>query len=133
MLKVVIDTNVIISALLFGGQPAEVLRLARKQEIQNITSPAILDEIQGVLIRKFLWEPKLAKETRRWVASFSEMVEPVETVSVIPHAFDNRFLECALAGQATFIISGDHHLIDLKTFQGIIIVNPATFLRLILD
>jgi predicted nucleic acid-binding protein len=66
-----------------------------------------------------------------WVKAFSKLIKPKTRVAVIVDEPDNRILECALEGQADFIISGDHHLTDLRNYQGIKIVDPATFLELI--
>ena len=133
MLKVLIDSNVMVSALNFGGKPKDVLELARAKKILNLTSPFILEETHGVLIRKFCWQPEIARDTVDHLKQFSHLVFPKETISVIDYPPDNRILECAAAGQADYIISGDHHLTDLKTFRGIKIVDPATFIALIID
>jgi putative PIN family toxin of toxin-antitoxin system len=63
MLRVVIDTNVIISALNFGGNPKAILALARRRHIRNTTSPFIINEIERVLTRKFGWQIDV---TRLW-------------------------------------------------------------------
>lgn len=129
MLKAVIDTSVLISGVyITKGKPARVLELARKKAMQNITSPFILAELDRILRDKFLWDEKKTMRIVGWVRSFSEIVQPEESLSVISHASDNRILECALAGGADFIISGDSHLTDLECYQGVKIVNPAAFL-----
>jgi len=132
MLKVVVDTNVIISALNFGGKPSEIVDLARSRQITNITSQFILDEVEGVLIGKFSWEAVMARKAQEAIKAFSEMVTPQERISAISNCeADNRIIECALKGNARFIISGDHHLTDLGEYQGIKIYGPSTFLELI--
>ncbi len=131
MLRAVIDTNVVVSALNFGGKPKKVLELARAGKILNITSPFILGEIQGVLVRKFRWQLATAKETVTDIQKFSYLVFPAEEIAAIDYPPDNRILECAVAGRATYIISGDHHLTSLKTFRDIKIVDPAAFLAII--
>ena len=129
MLRVVIDTNVFVSALHFGGNPARIVALARRRELQNVTSNHILDELVGVLVAKFGWYPKMAAAQRRWIRTFSEVVVPRERLAIIPDPPDNRVLECALEAKAEYIVSGDRHLRDLGSFQGINIVDPATFLK----
>jgi len=131
MLRVVVDTNVIISALLFGGKPANILELARKKLIINIISEYIFMELQEVLVNKFFWQPKIAQETEAWVKSFSEVVYPEKHLAVISHSADNRILECGLEGNVDFIITGDNHLKNLKIFQGISIKDPAAFIDFI--
>lgn len=130
MLRVVIDTNVIISALNFGGNPKAVLELARKRHIHNTTSPFIINEIERVLTRKFGWQMEVTREVINDIQGFSHVVNPPETIAVIKNLPDNRILECAVAGGADYLISGDHHLTDLKTFGTINIVTPTEFLAI---
>jgi putative PIN family toxin of toxin-antitoxin system len=122
MLRVVIDTNVIISALNFGGNPKAVLELARKGRIRNATSPFIISEIERVLTRKFGWQMEVTEEVINDIQGFSHVINPPETIGIIKNRSDNRILECALAGGADYLLSGDHHLTDLKTFGTINIV-----------
>jgi putative PIN family toxin of toxin-antitoxin system len=130
MIRVVIDTNVIISALNFGGNPKAVLELARKRRIRNTTSPFIINEIERVLTRKFGWRMEVTREVINDIQGFSLIVNPPETLAVIKNLSDNRILECAVAGGADYLISGDHHLTDLKTFESINIVTPTEFLAI---
>jgi putative PIN family toxin of toxin-antitoxin system len=131
MLKAVLDTNIIISGLNFSGSPAQVLGLVAKGAIQNVISPDILDEVQGVLIRKFAWDKETARDAIDWLRLVSEIVEPQERVSAVPYGPDNRILECAIAGNAALIVSGDKkHLQPLQEYRGILIVGPNEFLSI---
>jgi len=78
-----------------------------------------------------LWDHAKTESAVKRISNFSEMVHPKERLEVIADDSDNRILECAVEGQAEFIISGDRHLKDLKSFQGIKIVDSATFLACI--
>ena len=131
MLRVVIDTNIVISALNFGGNPKAVLELARKNRIHNITSPFIINEVEKVLTQKFGWQMEVTREVLNDFRGFSNVVNPSETIAVISYPPDNRILECAVAGGADCIISVDHHLTDLKTYGSIKIVTPTEFLAII--
>ena len=132
MLRVVIDTNVIISALyLAKGNAWRIVTWAIEGNIRNIVSDFIIEEVRIVLERKFLWHPSKIEKAIIQIESFSEKVSPEKHLSVVSYEPDNRILECAVEGQADFIISGDHHLTDLKEFQRILIVNPASFLSII--
>jgi len=126
----VIDTNVVVSALNFGGNPKAVLELARKNRIHNITTPFILNEVEKVLLRKFGWQMEVTREVLNDFRGFSHVVDPPETIEVITYPPDNRILEGAVAGGADYLISGDHHLTDLKTYGRIKIVTPAEFLAI---
>ncbi|OGR25161.1 MAG: putative toxin-antitoxin system toxin component, PIN family [Desulfobacca sp. RBG_16_60_12] len=131
MLKVVLDTNVIVSGLNFPtSNPAKILLLVASGEIANLTSIHILNETKRILVDKFCWKGNEVEAAEVWLKTFSKSVNPKGRITVIDDESDNRILECAIEGQADFIISGDHHLTDLENYQGIKIVNPATFLAL---
>ena len=130
MLKVVIDTNVFISAIyLPESRPAEVVLLARRKKISNFISPEILEEIERIIKKKLLWDNAKTQSILRRIKNFSEIVAPQERLAVIADDPDNRILECAVTSQADFIISGDKHLLNLKAYRGIAIVTPGGFLE----
>lgn len=129
MLRVVIDTNVLVSSF-FGGNPREVLNLWRDQKLSLCLTDEIVAEYLEVLARF-----GQAKEAiREFLALLSEsnnvvFVNPTERVqAVAADPADNKFLECAIAAGAAAIISGDQHLLGLKEFRGIPILEPAKFL-----
>lgn len=132
MLKVVLDTNVIVSGLNFPtSNPAKILLLVASGEVANFTSRHIVNETRRILVDKFFWTHEEAEAAEVWLKTFSKSVTPKNRISVIVDDPDNRILECAEEGQADFIISGDHHLTDLEDYQGIKIVAPSTFIALI--
>ena len=129
MLRVVADTNIYISALNFGGGPDQVLALARRGRIELFVSKPILDEIEGVLRRKFRWPPGRIREALTTIHEFAKEVSPTERVTAVEKDEpDNRVLECALAANAAIVVSGDSHLRDLGTFRRIRIVSARAFL-----
>ena len=129
MLQVVIGTNVFISAFyLPESRPANVVLLARRKTILNLISPQILKEVERIIKKKLLWDNSKTESAVRLIKNFSEEVHPQERLAIIVDDPDNRILECAVAGQANFIISGDKHLLNLKNFQEINVVTPADFL-----
>jgi len=128
--RAVADTNVYISALNFGGAPEDVLGLEREGAVQLFISPSILREVEGVLLRKFHWSARNAREAIAAIQEFAQVVRPKATVRVITEdESDNRILECALEARADVVITGDRHIQRLKTFQGISIVSPREFLE----
>ena len=132
MLKVGLDTNVIVSGLNFQkSNPAKILLLVALEEITNFISRPILNETRRILVDKFFWTREEVESAEVWLKTFSKSVNPKSHISVIADDPDHRILECAVEGQADFIISGDHHLTNLENYQGIKIVAPATFLALI--
>jgi uncharacterized protein len=132
MLNVVLDTNVIVSGLNFHkSNPGKILLLVASGAIANLTSIHILDETKRILVDKFFWTHKEVEAAEVWLTTFSKSVNPKNRIAVIADDPDNRILECAIEGTADFIISGDHHLTNLKNYQGIKIVAPSTFLAFI--
>jgi uncharacterized protein len=129
MFKVVIDTNVFISAFyLPESRPANVVLLARRKTILNLISPQILKEVERIIKKKLLWDNSKTEGAVRLIKNFSEEIHPQERLAIIVDDPDNRILECAVAGQADFIISSDKYLLNLKNFQGINVATPANFL-----
>jgi len=129
MIKVVIDSNVFISAFyLPGSAPAEVVFLARKRRICNFVSPPVIGEIKRILKGKLKWSDSRARGAVKRVKKFSEEIYPEKRLKAISDDPDNRILECAVSGQAGYIISGDRHLLNLKKYRGIRIVTPSDFL-----
>jgi len=127
--RVVADTNIYISALNFSGMADEVLVLGRAGVIEIYISPAILDEVAGVLSRKFSWSAPRVREAKQAIGSFTVLVHPTEPVNLVREdEADNRILECALAAGADTIITGDHHLLQLGRFLGTQITTPRQFL-----
>ena len=132
MIRVVIDTNVFLSALYFTkGNPWRIVTWAIEGKIQNISSGFILEEVRTVLKKKFHWQSHEIDKAIYTIESFSEIIFTNIHLNIIKCAADNRILECAIAGNADFIISGDHHMTELREFKGITIVNPAEFLAIV--
>ena len=127
---IVIDTNVIISALLFGGNPQRVLEMVLTQTVRMAVSRKMLDEVAGVLQgRKFRYPHEVALSIVQELESISDLVVPlrrVEAISADP--YDNMVLECAVTADADYIVTGDAHLLELKEFEATRIVTPAQFL-----
>ena len=136
MYRVVLDTNVYISALTRGRKPEIVLRLSSPpfKRYDLFVSQAIFDEIDRVLKEKFNWLPKDIDLEKSRIADWADVVKPTKRISVIPPErddSDNRILECADKAKADFIVSGDSDLLDLKEYEGIKIMTPAQFLKIL--
>lgn len=141
MMRVVLDTNVWVSAILTPGRPpAKILEFALTGRMRLLISPAIIREIARVF-----QYPKVKKALKKHQITSQEMedvilkllkvavITPGEILAagVSGDPADDMVIACALEGKADCIISGDHHLTDLNNYQGIKIVDPATFLTLI--
>ena len=132
MLRIVFDSNVYISALLFKGIPGKILDMALKNEIILITSDEIVTETVRILREKFKWpEHNIDKFVRR-LSDISENIRLAIKLNVIKEReSDNRVLECAVSGEAGLIFSGDKHLLKLKRYKNIPIVRPIYLTYLI--
>jgi uncharacterized protein len=129
MVRVVADTNVFISALMFGGLPGTFLDLALLQSFLLVTSPALLDELDEKLRLKFGLSPNDADLVRAQLQSSAVVVKPTVILAVIKDdPDDNRVLECAAAGEANYIVSGDRHLLQLRSYEGIPILTVRQFM-----
>lgn len=128
MIRAVLDSNVYISALLFGRNPRIVIELAQVGAFETFTSAQIVDEIEEVLRRKFGWSQSRirAAAKRTWRAA-AEM-DPEQALTDCPDPDDNRVLECAVAGVAHFIVTGDRDLLQLQPYRGVSIMTPRVFL-----
>jgi putative PIN family toxin of toxin-antitoxin system len=128
LVKVVPDTNVLISAFIFpGGPPERVFQLAVARDIALGVSAPLLDELAGVLRKKFRCSDRMLAEVTALVRGNGTLVEPAPRLRVITDEPDNRVLECAVSFGADFIVSGDHHLLKLKKYQTIEIIRAAEF------
>lgn len=133
-IKLVIDTNVLISAFLWQKRAKEIFNLVRKKKIQICVSKEILEELQKVLeYPKFSLRLKLIGETpEEIIDEFLEVVKfypskKLRTKIIEEDPPDDKFFICALISNA--FISGDKHLLKLKEFQGIPIVSVNNFLK----
>ncbi len=129
MPRVVLDTNVVISGLLFGGPPGAILDLIVEGLLDLAVSAELSAELERVLRNKFPGAQHAVWETVMFLKEIGISTVPTEQVQVVvDDPSDNRVLECALSAHADVIVSGDHHLLTLKTFRGIPILSPQTFL-----
>jgi putative PIN family toxin of toxin-antitoxin system len=133
--KVVLDTNALISGLLWDGNEATIIEKAEKGEIQQFISPKILKELEGILKRekftKRLEEKEYTDEKAVIkIALIATLIEPNINISEIKEdPDDNRVLEYAVFAKVDFIISGDNHLLSLKRYSGIYIVTASEFIK----
>ncbi len=134
-MRVVLDTNIIVSGLLWHGSPRRVLDVARDGIIELYTSSALLEELQDVLSReKFAKRLEVVKVTAQNLtegyAALATVVEaePIEPV-ILHDPDDDAVLACALVADCEMIVSGDEDLLDLKNYQEIRILTAAGFLE----
>ena len=128
-MRVVFDTNVLVSALaLPGGRGDEALRKIIGGEDSLTLSRPIIDELLSVLARKFAHDREALARVAVFLAELGDLVEPAESVEVLTDEPDNRILECALAADAHVIVTGDHAMLAYGEFRGIRIVSLGEYL-----
>ena len=130
-MKIVCDTNILISGILFGGKPREILHLCSSGTLDKIISPDILKEVELVLLRpKFGLHHEQVYEIIQLFRNTFTLVTPESRLSVITaDPDDNRILEAAYAAKASAIITGDAHLLDLDAWNNIPVVSADSFLK----
>jgi putative PIN family toxin of toxin-antitoxin system len=131
LIKVVLDTNIIISALIFGGKPRTILNQIIRKEILGGISDALSVEIRNVLGRnKFDIKKEYVMAATDTLFAVLERVNPEERIDVVAGGpDDNHVLECSAAFNADFIVTGDKHLLQMERFRKIDIVTPVKFLE----
>ncbi len=136
-MKIVVDANIFASALLKpNSNPAKVIELVKQNRVELTISPSIIKEIKHILLY-----PKIKKYHCKTVQEIDEyfedllifawVVEGKEIIDIIKDdPTDNKYLACADEGEADYIISGDHHLLDLGTYKVAKIVKAKAFLEI---
>lgn len=136
-MRVVIDTNIFISGLFFGGMPRQILDFIQEKQLIPCFTVQTFRELQ-----RLLNDDKFAQQRIFLSFSIERFLNQLEEYSLIfpqkptippiiikEDLADNYILACALVAQVSFIISGDRHLLSLKDFQGIPIISPKIFLK----
>ncbi|MCC6440591.1 MAG: putative toxin-antitoxin system toxin component, PIN family [Rhodanobacteraceae bacterium] len=129
-MKVVYDTNIYVSALAIpGGQAERAVTLALEGRVKVCISKPIVHEVLRVLAAKFARAPEQLARTAIFLADLGEFVAPRAKLAVLSDEPDNRILECAVAGRADAIVTGDKALLALRAFEGIRILTLRQFLN----
>ena len=127
--KAVFDTNVYVSALITkGGRAEQAWLLAIRGRIEVYTSVPVMTEMAQKLREKFHWEDKQIRTAVKHITKIAKVVKPEVRLKILSDEPDNRILECARYAGAEVIVTGDRHLLDLGSFEGIMIVRIADFL-----
>ncbi len=136
MLKVVIDTNVFVSATITEkGKSAQILKAWREKKLEVIISPEILKEIGQVIFKPKIKKISFWTEKERY--QFIEDLARIciltpgslELKQAVKHTQDHKFLVAAIEGEVDYIVSGDYHLRNLGIYKGIKIVSANEFLQ----
>ena len=137
-MRVVLDANIYVSALISSkGNPAKIINKWLAGQFDVVISRPIIDEILRVTAYERIQQKYVKVRENR--LEFVELIakqgiweDPLEKLAVVSgDESDNRYVECAVAGNAQYIVSGDEHLIAVGEYNGIVIVTPATFMTLL--
>ncbi len=129
-MRVVFDTNIYISALVFPGGQGEraILRIIDGKD-ELFISRAILDELLRVLSQKFSRDREELARVAVWISEIAELVEPQERLSVVKDQADNGILECGVEAKAHAVVTGDKELLALGEFRGIKMMSLREYLE----
>jgi len=133
-MRVVLDTNIVVSGLLWSGTPGRVLQAAQNGLFQAVASEAMIDELREVLERpKF--EHRLGRVGKTCQQLLDKYLSYVDVIHVEPleksvsvDVDDDMFIACALRGNAQYLVSGDPHLLDIGQYQDVSIITASKFL-----
>ena len=135
-MKIVLDTNVWLSGIIWDGEASKIIEKAEKGDIQIIISEDILSEIVNVLNRESKFQKRISnlklsiEDLLRTILSISTLIETKIKLDVIKaDPKDNIILEAAMDGKVEYIISYDNHLLNMIEFRGIKIISPGEFLQ----
>ncbi len=129
MLFVVVDTNIYVSALIYGGTPALTLQLAAAGVFQLVVSDPIQAEVEETLTRKFGWDAQRFAQVAAELWRDTRHVTPTQPVKASRDPDDDHILACAVEAHAQVILTGDGDLLSLHPYREISILTPAQFLE----
>jgi putative PIN family toxin of toxin-antitoxin system len=127
-MRIVIDTNILVSAAFFGGLPEQLIDLVLDKKISAVVSREIVDEYEKT-IKKLLDKYNLSRlrfPFSSLIASL-EFIVPSTQVNLCADPDDDKFISCAIDGLCPFIVSGDHHLLEVKRYGKIQIIKTRAF------
>jgi putative PIN family toxin of toxin-antitoxin system len=125
--RVVLDTNVLVSALHFGGRPRRLLDDVLRGHHRMVLGPAILGELEAVLVDTCGWTSDRAAAVRAELETIAEVVMPLQVARICRDPDDDQVLAIALTGAADVLITGDADLLDLGVHGGVSITSIADF------
>lgn len=129
-MRIVLDTNVLISGIFFGGPPHRILKAWGDKRLQVLLSNAIVEEYRNVAAHLALQYPTVdVFPILDLLITHGAFVNTAATaITVCDDPDDNKFLECAIAGECSLIVSGDRHLLKLCGYKDLTILTPRQFI-----
>ncbi len=129
-MRIIVDTNVVISGTFFKGNPRRVVEAIIKSEVDAYATTDIVDEYQGV-VRRIIERGVGTFDGSGFIRFIADLnlIESFTEVSVCRDPDDNKFISCAIDAEALYIVSGDKDLLDLKEYEGIQMITAAEFVE----
>lgn len=131
MIRILPDTNIIISSVFWRGNPYEVVRRGILGEYQLVISAEILDEVADKLKNKFQFPEESIRKLMDILMTYCHIVDVISKFDAVRDKKDNKIIECAFDGKVDYIVTGDPDLLILKEFKEISIVKAKEFLEMI--
>lgn len=132
MLKIVIDTNVFVSAGLGGFVSSKIIEAFVERRFSLLISPPLFNEPKEVLARKeFDLNELIQEKILTFIETRAEFVTPEVKVDICRDPKDNVVLECALSGKADVVVTGDRDLLVLSSFEKVSIITPRQFIKIL--
>jgi len=128
--RVVLDSNIYISAIMFGGKPLRALQLAEQGAFILLISAPLQAEVKRTLAKKFAYSSAMIQMSCNRAWSAAREIAPIIRVDLCRDDDDNRILECAIEGEAHYIVTGDRDLLELPAVSQYTILKVDEFLRI---
>ncbi len=129
-MKIVLDTNVLISGVFWGGHPKKILEMVVKGSVKVYATESIVKEYFRIIEKIGKKNPTIVNEWKMLLLDLLNVIEATEKISICRDEYDDMFLECAVACGAKYIVSGDDDLLVLDNFRQIPIITPKKFLEI---
>lgn len=131
LIRVVLDTNILVSAILFGGKPEKIMSLVIEEKLTGVTSSILISELKEVFSKKFPSSQSDLQIILKNIEDIFTIVQPKKTINIVKDEDDNRVLEAAIEGKCNYIVTGDKELLKLNSFKGIKILTSDDFLKIL--
>ena len=129
-MRIVVDTNVIASAIFFGGKPYQLLHHIMEDRVDVVASKEIVDEYEEIVLRLQRKYPAInSRIPLQDIISKFEIIRVNSEIHISRDPADDKFISCALDGKCLYIVSGDSDLLDIESYEGIEILTVSDFLN----
>ena len=129
-MRIVIDTNVIASAIFFGGKPYQLLRYIMDGQVDVVASKEIVDEYEEIVLRlKQKYPSIITRIPLQEILGRFEIIRVTTDIHISRDPDDDKFISCAIDGKCLYIVSGDRDLLDIENYGDIEILTVVDFLN----